>query len=279
MHVDGAFGIREQALQLDHGFARQDDFLLGHFHIQRGRGKSQAVAVGGDQAELLAFGDKQNAVQVVAYVVHRHGKRDLAQQAFKGFLRHAKHRAKAGRLLHQRKIFGGQGLQGELAFAALEDDFALARFQGHGLVGGHGAQDVDELARAYGGAEIAGIAAEFGAGADLDFQVAGGELQAGAGFAYQHVGKDRQSVATFDDTGHRLQYGQHLVLRGFQNNHVRLQISIYLPAGRRERTAPAIFAVYWAVFRREKHFYLSPSAFVPKRAIVGSIRSPAVAPG
>ena len=72
-----------------HGLARQDDFLLGHFHIQRRRRKRQAVAVGGDQAELLAFGDEQNAVEVVADVMHRHGKRHLAQQVFQHLLRHA----------------------------------------------------------------------------------------------------------------------------------------------------------------------------------------------
>jgi hypothetical protein len=47
----------------------------------------------------------------------------------------------------------------------------------HGLVGRHGAQDVDQLPRAHGGGEVACIAAQLGGGADLDFQVAGGQLQ------------------------------------------------------------------------------------------------------
>ncbi|MNT81320.1 hypothetical protein D3C72_2209060 [compost metagenome] len=42
-----AAGVGQQALQLDHGLARQDDFLFGHFDIERGAGKGQAVAVGG----------------------------------------------------------------------------------------------------------------------------------------------------------------------------------------------------------------------------------------
>jgi hypothetical protein len=61
------------SLSLEHGFARQDHLLLGHLHLQGGRGERQAVTIGRDQAELFAFGHEQNAVQVVANVMHRHG--------------------------------------------------------------------------------------------------------------------------------------------------------------------------------------------------------------
>jgi hypothetical protein len=121
----GVAGVRQQALQLDHGLARQDHFLLGHFDIQRGAGKGQAVAVGGHQAQLLAFGHKQDAVEVVADVVHRHRKRHLVQQVFERLLRHAEARAEVGGFLHQRKVFGRQRLQRELALAALEDQLGL----------------------------------------------------------------------------------------------------------------------------------------------------------
>jgi hypothetical protein len=75
------------------------------------------------------------------------------------------------------KVFGRHGLQRELALAALEDELVLAGLQHHGLVGRHGAQDVDQLAGAHRGREVAVVAVELGGGADLDLQVTGGELQ------------------------------------------------------------------------------------------------------
>src|SRR5260221_11567983 len=43
--------------------------------------------------------------------------------------------------------------------------------------------------------EVAGVAAELGGGADLDFQVAGGQLQCVAGLLDQHVAHPGQPVA------------------------------------------------------------------------------------
>ncbi len=212
--------ITQQALQLDHGLARQDDFLLGHFHIQRGAGKGQAVAVGGDQAQGLALGHKQNAVEVVANVLHCHGKRHLAQQVLQRLLWHGKHGAEGGRFLHQWEVFSRQALQGEAALAALQDQLGLARLQTHGLVAGHGLQDVDELACAHGGGEVARVATQLGGGADLDFEVAGGQLQRIAGFADQHVGQDGQRVPTLHDARHGLEYRENLVLCCLQDDHV-----------------------------------------------------------
>ena len=127
LHVDGAFGIAEQTLHFEHGFAGQDHFLfVGHIGVQCGRSKSQTVTIGGHQRQLLAFGHKQNTIEVVTNVVHGHGKRHLAEQLLQRFLRYAEHRAKAGSFLHQRKIFGGQCLQCEFGFAALQNQFALA---------------------------------------------------------------------------------------------------------------------------------------------------------
>jgi hypothetical protein len=177
LHLDRAVGVRQQALQLEHGFARQDDFLFGgHFDVERGSSEGQAVAVGRDQAQAVTFGHKQDAVEVVTDVVHGHGKRDLPQQLLEGFLRHAEHGAEAGGFLHQREVFSGQGLQSELGLAALQDQLGLRRLKADGLVSGHGAQDVDEFACAHGGGEVAWVTVHLGRGADLDFQVAGGQL-------------------------------------------------------------------------------------------------------
>ena len=82
----------------------------------------------------------------------------------------------------------------------------------YGLVGGHGAQNVDELAHAHGGGKAAFVAAQLGMGANLDFQIAGGELDAAAFLFQQHVGQHGQRVAALHDARHRLQGGQELVL-------------------------------------------------------------------
>ncbi|MPM16069.1 hypothetical protein SDC9_62443 [bioreactor metagenome] len=220
LHLDGAVGVRQQALQFQHGLARQNHFLLGHFHVERGAGECQAVTVGRDQAELVAFGHEQDAVQVVADVLHRHGERHLTHQVLEHLLRHAEGGAETGGFLHQREVFCGQRLQREAALAALQDQLVLAGFQAHGLVGRHGLEDIDHLAHAHGGGELTRIAAELGRGANLDFQITGGQLQGIARLADQHIGQDGQGVTAFDDAGHRLQYCENLVLCCLQDNHV-----------------------------------------------------------
>ena len=128
-------------------------------------------------------------------------------------------RFEAGRLLHQRKVLGRQAGEREAALAALHDQLGLAVLQAHRLVGGHGLQDVDQLARAHRGGEVAHVAAQLGGGADLDFQVAGGQLQRVARLADQHIGQDGHGVAPLDDAGDRLQYRENLVLCCLQDNH------------------------------------------------------------
>jgi len=141
-------------------------------------------------------------------------------------LRHAELRPKARGFLHEGEILGGQSLQREAALAAFEDEFVLARFQRDGLVRRHGAQDVDELARANGGAEVAAVAIELGLCADLDLQIAGGELQLRPCFANEDIGEDGQGMAPFHNASNRLQGRQNFFLSCFQNDHVILLIFI-----------------------------------------------------
>jgi len=157
------------------------------------------------------------------------------------FLRDAELRAEAGRFLHQREVFRRQGLQCELGLATLEDELALRRLQAHRLVCRHGAQNVDQLAGAHGGGEVAGVAIHFGGGADLDFQIAGGQLQGMAGFADHHVGQYRQGVTALDNACNGLQHRQQFVLGGLQNDHV------FLFNGCRLMSA-SIFACFWVFF-------------------------------
>jgi hypothetical protein len=78
------------------------------------------------------------------------------------------------------------------------------------------------MARSDRGGERTVVTAELGRGADLDLEVAGGQLHLAAGLAQQHVGQDGQRVAPLHDAGDRLQRGQHLGLGRLQNDHVRL---------------------------------------------------------
>jgi hypothetical protein len=71
-------------------------------------------------------------------------------------------------------------------------------------------------------AEVAFIAAQLAAGADLNFQIAGRQLQRRPRFAQQNVGQDRQGVATLHDARNGLQNGQNFVLRCLQYDHVNL---------------------------------------------------------
>jgi hypothetical protein len=72
--------------------------------------QGQAVAVGGDQAQLLALGDEQDAVEVVADVVHRHREGHLVEQVLQRLLRHAEHRAEVGRMQHRGVVAAAEGL-------------------------------------------------------------------------------------------------------------------------------------------------------------------------
>ena len=72
------------------------------------------------------------------------------------------------------------------------------------------------------GREVARVAAELGARAHLDLEVAGRELDRAAGLADEHVGEDRQRVPTLDDSRDGLQRTQEFFLCCFQDNHVNL---------------------------------------------------------
>ena len=82
------------------------------------------------------------------------------------------------------------------------------------------AKALNQLARADRNREVTGIAAELGLGADLDFQIAGGEFQCFAGFTQQHIGQDRQGMSPLHDACHALQGFEQFLLRRFQDDHL-----------------------------------------------------------
>jgi hypothetical protein len=71
-------------------------------------------------------------------------------------------------------------------------------------------------------AKAAAVAAELGARAHLDLEVAGRELDRSGALADQHVGEDRQGVPALDDPRDGLQGSQEFFLGCFQDNHVNL---------------------------------------------------------
>ena len=114
-HLDGAFVcvllVLQEPLKLEHRLARQDDFLLRNLGVEGGLRERQAVTVGGHEREALAFGHEQDAVEVVADVVHRHREMHLVDEVLERLLRHAEHRPEVGRFLHEGEVVGGQRLQ------------------------------------------------------------------------------------------------------------------------------------------------------------------------
>jgi hypothetical protein len=74
--------------EFEHGLARQDGFGALRSCLGRasevGRGVGEAVAVGGDHAQLAAVGDQQQAVEVVADVLLRHGVLHQGELALEG---------------------------------------------------------------------------------------------------------------------------------------------------------------------------------------------------
>ena len=66
------FGLSEQFVQFQHGFARQNHVVFRQFGFQRGGCECEAVPVCGHQTQLVAFGLHEQAVQIKADVLHRH---------------------------------------------------------------------------------------------------------------------------------------------------------------------------------------------------------------
>ncbi len=124
---------------------------------------------------------------------------------------------KSAGFLHQRKSSAGSDCSVNLLLPPLRISLFWLASSVTIWSGRHGAQDVDQLACADRGAgSSAGIATQLGRGADLDFEVAGDELQHVILLAQQHVGQDRQGMATLDNAGYGLQGAEDLGLGRFR---------------------------------------------------------------
>ena len=172
------------------------------------------MTVRGHQAQIAAFYLHQQAVEIVANILHGHGVLHLREHIAEGFLRQGEGRNHFFADAHQREIFGRQGLQGEAGFAGLEGEAVLRPIQRHNCAFRQGAQDVLQFFGIGGDAEVFGIGVR-AMGVDLDFQVGGQDIGLPAGALNQHVGENRQGVLALHNAGNGLQRFEQGVALGF----------------------------------------------------------------
>ena len=187
--------------------------------VEVGRGVGEAVAVGGDHAQLAAFGDQQQAVEVVADVLLRHRVGHLGELALEGALADGEPGAGVLGRVQARVVGGGQGLELEAAAPGLDGEALVVERQ-RDLGGvGQGAQDVLQLARADGDRGVLAADVAAGGGADLDLDVGGEHRELVGVLLDEHVRQDGQGVALLDDAGDRLQRGQERIAGGGEQEH------------------------------------------------------------
>ena len=172
------------------------------------------MAVGGYQAQIAAFHLHQQAVEIIADVLHGHGVLHLREHVAEGFLRQGEGGNHFFTDAHQREIFGRQGLQCKAGFAGLEGKAVLRPIQRHNRAFGQGAQDVLQFFGIGGDAEVFGISVR-AMGMDLDFQIGGQNIGLPAGALNQHVGENRQGVLALHNAGNGLQRFEQGVALGF----------------------------------------------------------------
>ena len=169
----------------------------------------------------------QQAVQVVADVLLRHGVLHQRRAAGAGpSARSAKRGRLARRLGQARKILGRQRLQREAALARLDQQPLVLLLQRDLGVVGQRAQDVEQLARPDGDrrAPRRPPSSALRAVIWISMSVARNDKRV-RGALDQHVGQDRQRMAPLDDAAHRRKRSEELVALCFDQNHCSLPLS------------------------------------------------------
>ena len=171
------------------------------------------MAVGRHAAQGVLAQVEQQAVEVVAHVLLRHGEGGALQQLLERGLGHADllggiHFVQRGEIVRR------QGGQAEAASARLHGHFVPALADRDPAAIREGADDVEQLACRNGDLAVLRILRS-GARNHLDFQVGAGQRQLTAVDADQQVRQDRQGMPAFDhidDLRQRLQ--QDFALQG-----------------------------------------------------------------
>ena len=199
--LKAAIAAFQQALQLGHALARDDDLALAHgcaFQLRLAHG--QSVTIGRHTAQRPFAQVEEQTVEVVAHVLLGHGERG----AFDQFLqRRFRHFDPLGRLdlVHRREIVGRQRRQGEPAAARLHGDLVPGLADGHLAAIGKGANDVEQLARGNRGFAILRVV-DGAARNHLHFQIGTGQRQLAVLYLNQEVRQYRQRLPAFDHVDH-----------------------------------------------------------------------------
>jgi len=197
--LDRALAGVQQALQLQHALARDDDLAprLG-VELDPGLAQRQAMAVGGDAAQRLFAQVQQGAVEVVAHVLVRHREGRAVDQFLERRLGQG-HALEQVDVVNLGELGRRQRGQGEAAASGAD---------GHPLAGlleidldavGQGTADVEQLAcrdRDLARVEAVGDHARH----HFDLEIRAGEGHALRAHRHQQVRQHRQGLPAFHHT-------------------------------------------------------------------------------
>src|SRR5690606_4265929 len=204
-HVDAdrlvAFG--QQTLHFKYRLTRHDDVVLVLDALDRGAAMGKAVAVGGHGAHPARLEHEQQAVQIIADVLLRHGEMHHVEQVLERLLQQRKRDIPFLGLGQGGKFVGSQRLQGKAAFARLNRELARGKRQLDLAGVGQGTQDVEQLARRDRGGFIGVAHAKLRVRRNLYFEVGGDKGNFLALLAQQDIGQNRQRISSFDYSRHR----------------------------------------------------------------------------
>ncbi len=197
LQPDLAVPAFEQALQLGHALARDDDLALGlDPAFVFGLAQRQPVPVRRHAAKVALAQVEQQAVEVVPDILlgHREG-RALDQLLQRGLGNG--HPLGGLHFVDRREVIGRQRRQGEARAPGLDRDLFRALADRHPAAIREGPDDVEELPRGDGGLSVPGVLHR-DPGDHLDFQVGTRQRQLPVADLYQEVGQHREGLATFD---------------------------------------------------------------------------------
>src|SRR5688572_9691460 len=223
LNLDRRIAIGEKLAELQHGLARNDDFLARQLRAELERGVSQPMTVGGDKLQHAVLDHHQQAVQIVPDVLLSHRVLHERKHPAQGLLLEFEARRLASGLGQARKILGRQGLQREAAFARPDHKALVLMLERHFRAVGKRTQDIKELARTHGDRAPFGCRQHAAARGDLDFDVGGEEGKSLAAALHEHVGENGQRVTALDDPAHCRERPEQLVPLCF------CKIHFYLP--------------------------------------------------
>src|SRR5690606_8673008 len=183
--------VGQQALHFQHRFARHDDVVTLFNAFNSRATMCQPVTVSCYRLDGARFENEQQAVQVVAEVLLRHGKVHLVEQVLQYFLRHGEGNVP---LLgdSQHGVFGSvKRLQGKAALGRLHSHAPTLYAELHVAGVRQSTQDIQQLARGNGGGGGIFAHAEICMRRDLHFEIGSYESHALAFLTHQDVRKYR----------------------------------------------------------------------------------------